>query len=357
MRTINSYICTLVLITILVAGSLITTTSIASPSGFDHGTKFTYPGTIENRRDLRGSRFSFVLLNNRLTATVVPELGRVTWLSMAAGKGLGKGTFDWIWTNFHAHPNDSWKNWGGSKTWLAPQSNWLELAGAKWPPDPSWTTVIKTEILPKNVLQTTGALSPHSGIRLIHQYSNDEAGNFVIRQTAEKLFGKPVKMSLWSTTQIMTPKAVFFVLDDGDTMDSAWKTLQGNTDFVYEQRKNIGCYYPHARKFMKFGIKTSTPVLAALYLDQLFVLRATPQYATYPDGIPSVPNGFSLEIRDNSGDHDPTVELDLLSPLRKAWMGSKWTFTVKWNIYALSTSDTKSPQLWYEVSHILNAKP
>ncbi len=331
-------------------------TSIASPSDFDHGTKFNYPGTIENNRSLLGSRFSFILSNHRLTATVVPELGRITWLSMAAGKGLGKGTFDWIWTNFHVNPNEPWKKWGGSKTWLAPRSNWLESDDAKRLPDPSWTTVVKSEILPKNILQTTGALSPNSGIRLTHRYWNDEAGNFVTRQTAEKIFGKPVNMSLWSTTQIMTPKAVFFVLDDGDTIDDSRKALEGKADFNCEQRKNIGCYYPHATELMRFGIKTSTPVLAALTNDQLFVLRATPHSATYPDAIPSAPNGFSLEIRDNSSDHDPTVELDLLSPLRKAWMGSKWTFTVKWNIYALSTSDTKSPQLWNEVSHILNAK-
>jgi hypothetical protein len=264
-----------------------------------------------------------------------------------------KSTFNWLWNNQSPDKNQSWQNWGGSKTWLAPQSDWLQIAGAKWPPDSSWNTVGESEVQTGGFLKTTGAVSPHSGIRIIKQYGHDGDGSFFIRQTAEKRSGKSLQMALWSVTQINPPDAVFFLLKSKSTFAESTLQLQGNTKPHIQQKGDLACYIPGDKPALKVGISTTTPMLAALHGNQLFVLRANPHNAIYPDATSSFQQGFPIEIFDSGVMRQRYLELEFYSPLQTFHQGSAWTFTVKWNIYSLSTSDLDSPQLWEEVEKIL----
>jgi len=330
-------------------GSLTGASFAASPTPVDCDPITGCPAAVASGS--YDSRAAYIFNNGHTTATVVPSLGRVMQFGLNS-----KSTFNWLWNNLSPNPKQTWKNWGGHKTWLAPQDNWEEWSGARWPPDAAWTKIVKSEVQSGGFLQTTSALSPTSGIRLIHQYGHDATGSFFIRQTAEKVSGKPVEMALWSVTQITPPEAIFFVLDKGDTVSDAWKPLQGTADSNVDSHGNIACYYPSTTQSLKVGLKTSTPVLAAFSKGQLFVLRATPQEATYPDGRPSRPGGFSIEIFDTGSRANPYIELEMLSPLRQAWMGSRWTFTVRWDVYQLKSSKINSPELWEEVAVILDAE-
>jgi hypothetical protein len=281
----------------------------------------------------------------------------------------GKSTFNWLWNNHRIDKNQSWQNWGGSKTWLAPQSDWPQIAGTKWPPDFTWNKVVQSKVQTGGFLKTTGAVSPHSGIRFIHQYGHDESGNFFIRQTAEKVSGKPLQMALWSVTQIDPPDAVFFLLKNTGRAGSPSQPrgaltesvlpesvlqIQGNANPQIQQKGDLACYIPSDQTALKIGISTRTPVLAALHQNQLFVLRAKPQNAIYPDATSLFQHGFPIEIFDSGVMPQRYLELEFYSPLQTFHQGSAWTFTVKWNIYTLSTSNLDSPALWEEVQKILN---
>jgi hypothetical protein len=294
---------------------------------------------------------SFTFNNGITTATVVPELGRVMTFGLS-----DKSTFNCLWNNQSLNKSQSWKNWGGAKTWLAPQSAWPQIAGGKWPPDPAWTKVVKSEVLTGGFLQTTSAISPHSGIRFVNQYGHGEDGGFFIRQTAEKKSGEPLQMALWHVAQIKPPKAVFFVMNPESTLEESRVTLSGAGLSQWSSHGNVGCYYPGTKTPMKFGIKTFAPVLGALYDNLLFVVRAAPQKGEYPDAIESFPEGFPVEIFDSGPQSQPYLELELLSPLRKAGVGSRWTFTVTWNMYRLPGSDLGSPELQKAVEKILNGE-
>jgi hypothetical protein len=273
---------------------------------------------------------SFTFNNGITTATVVPELGRVMTFGLS-----DKSTFNCLWNNQSLNKSQSWKNWGGAKTWLAPQSAWPRIAAGKWPPDPAWTKIVRSEVLTGGFLQTTSAVSPHSGIRFVNQYGHNEEGGFFIRQTAEKKRGKPVEMALWQVVQIKPPKAVFFVMDSHKTLEDSRVWLSGYGASHWDTHGNVGSYYPGTGMPMKYGIKTSTPVLGALYDDMLFVMRATPHQAIFPDAVPAAPSGLSVEIFDSGPQEQPYMELEILSPLRKAYLGSRWTSTVTWKMYRL----------------------
>ncbi|MEO6907837.1 MAG: DUF4380 domain-containing protein [Abditibacteriaceae bacterium] len=291
---------------------------------------------------------AFRFNNGITTATVVPSLGRV----MTFGSS-DKSTFNWLWNNQSPHKNQVWQNWGGSKTWLAPQSDWPQLVGAKWPPDPTWNKVIKSEVQTGGFLKTTGAVSPYSGIRINKLYGHDESGSFFIRQTAEKINGKPLQMALWSVTQINPPDAVFFLLKPKSTFSESTSQLQGHPTPQFQQKGDLACYIPSDQAASKIGISTTTPVLAALHQNQLFVLRAKPQDAVYPDASAAFTKGFPIEIFDSGTMPQRYLELEFYSPLQIFRPGSAWTFTVTWNIYTVSTSDLQSPQLWDEIAKII----
>jgi len=328
-------------------GSLTEASFAASPTPVDCDPITGCPAAVAS--STYHSRAAYIFNNGHTTATVVPSLGRVMQLSLT-----GKSTFNWLWNNLSPNPKQTWKNWGGHKTWLAPQDNWEEWNGARWPPDAAWTKIVKSEVQSGGFLQTTSATSSTTGIRLIHQYGHDDTGKFFIRQTAEKVSGQPVKMALWSVTQIAPPEGIFFVLNKGDTVSDAQKTLQGTATSTIDHRGNIACYYPSTTTSLKFGIQTSTPILAAFSRGQLFVLRAAPQTATYPDSETAHPKGFPIEIFDTGTTPNPYIELEFFSPLREAWMGSQWTFTVRWNVYQTKSTKINSPELWDEVAQILN---
>ena len=276
---------------------------------------------------------------------------------MAFGLGdkstFGKSTFNWLWNNKTPQTNKPWQHWGGSKTWLAPQSDWVQIAGSKWPPDPTWNKVVASDVLTCGFLKTTGAVSSHSGIRFIKQYGHDESGNFFIRQTAEKVSGKPLQAALWSVTQINPPDAVFFLLKPKSTFNQSASKLQGETNPQIQQKGDLACYIPGEQTALKIGISTSTPVLAALHGNQLFVLRAKSQDAVYPDATEKFQQGFPIAIFDSGVMPQRYLELELYSPVQTFHQGSAWTFTVTWNVYQLSTSDLESPQLWKEVQQIV----
>jgi len=305
------------------------------------------------------SHSAFAFNNGITSAVVVPNLGRVMAFGLGDKSTFGKSTFNWLWNNKSPEKNQTWKNWGGEKTWLAPQSDWLQIAGAKWPPDPSWTKVIQSEVQTGGFLKTTSAVSSPSGIRFIKQYGHDESGDFFIRQTAEKVSGKPLQMALWNVTQINPPDAVFFLLNPSSKEEARLaptiqvQQLQGNATPPIQQKGDLACYIPSEQTSLKFGINTSTPVLAALHQNQLFVLRAKAQNAIYPDATQKSPQGFSLEIFDSGVMPQRYLELEIYSPLRSFHQGSAWTFTVKWNVYQLPDSDLQSAQLWDAIEKIL----
>jgi hypothetical protein len=72
--------------------------------------------------------------NDKVEAVVAPEVGRIMHFGLTGDEA---GVF---WANRllegkSPDPNSSdWLNFGGEKTWPAPQSEWQTMVGRPWPP-------------------------------------------------------------------------------------------------------------------------------------------------------------------------------------------------------------------------------
>src|SRR5262245_58121782 len=96
--------------------------------------------------ELHGWR-AIVLRNQAAEVVIVPEIGRVmrfTLRGAAGGRGGASGQADEAASGpFWTAPGigkelpadaEGWRNYGGDKTWPAPQSDWAKVAGRGWPP-------------------------------------------------------------------------------------------------------------------------------------------------------------------------------------------------------------------------------
>ncbi len=105
-------------------------------------------------------RDAFKLTDGRAEAIIVPQIGRIMSFGKVGGPNL-------LW-NLPNSPNKdrSWKNYGGDKNWLAPQSSWPDFHARKWPPDAALDGASQSaEVLTGGKLQMTTPLSA-SGIRI-----------------------------------------------------------------------------------------------------------------------------------------------------------------------------------------------
>src|SRR3954471_21685940 len=75
-------------------------------------------------------RDAWQLTDGKTEAIVVPSLARVMHFATAGGK-------NWLWQPPAGQEmQGDWKNFGGEKAWVAPQSQWKLYLGRGFPPDP-----------------------------------------------------------------------------------------------------------------------------------------------------------------------------------------------------------------------------
>ncbi|SDY42791.1 protein of unknown function [Amycolatopsis xylanica] len=102
-----------------------------------------------------------------------------------------------------------WVNYGGDKTWPAPQDEWCG------PPDPildSGPYTVSGELV------LTSAPDPRTGLRLSRQFTLlPDASSFHLRLTAVNISPRPVRWALWNVTQL--PPGVVHVGLDGEVVE------------------------------------------------------------------------------------------------------------------------------------------
>ena len=287
------------------------------------------------------------LSDGRTQALVVPAIGRVMSYGLVGGR-------NWLWQSTLAETNaamknlKNWHGWGGAQLWLAPQGFWSAISdsGSSWPPDFTWdhpSFPHSHRVLEDGFFRIISPISPRSGSRLVRDFGFHN-GDFVVRQTVEKVSGAPLMASLWSVTGI------------GET---DLNVLPINRQSVYRNNYHLyGAQSPNVRRdivaavraqvsddlllvrrgqvpALKIGVDSPIAAIAAIRDGEVLVQRANRQSGEYPDGAAEA--GFPVEWYD--GGNKPGAraysELELLSPLRLLQKGARWTQSVHWNVHAL----------------------
>jgi glucose/arabinose dehydrogenase len=124
---------------------------------------------------LYNGRTAFRLSDGRTEAVVVPEIGRVMRYSFVGGSNF-------LWNSPRkTYGENEWKNWGGDKTWPAPQLWWSAIAERGWPPDPAWDSNPHTvRVLSNGHLQMTSEVAKGFGARVVREFWFETNGDFAI---------------------------------------------------------------------------------------------------------------------------------------------------------------------------------
>src|SRR5437867_10677826 len=123
------------------------------------------------RTNYHGWANSILLSNGRVEAVIVPAIGRVMQFRFA---GEEDGPF---WENraldgIKPEPESKeWSNFGGDKTWPAPQSDWPKLTPRAWPPPVAFDSLPVQATVDGFVVKLISAVDRHYGIRAYREIS------------------------------------------------------------------------------------------------------------------------------------------------------------------------------------------
>jgi hypothetical protein len=302
-------------------------------------------------------RDAWRLTDGKTEAIVVPALGRLMSFRRVGGE-------NWLWDNSDAARKSSgkgWKNWGGDKTWLAPQARWNELGGkAGWPPPREWDGApFQSQILSGGKLKIWGPVSPVTGTRISRVFYHDENGDFVVEQTVSKVEGAAIEASIWSVAQVASKylNAVFLPLSQASAYENGFRWLNEKpgaevSPMPRAVAPNVLQVVPAGVAF-KIGTDAPRATIAAMRGTEVLMLKSARPDGIYPDGQTS-DNGLPIELF-NSGDAiNGYVELELLSPLLQFKSGERRTHAVRWSVHSLPSADVGDAAVHAAVGALLN---
>jgi hypothetical protein len=277
------------------------------------------------RTNYQGWADSILVSNGRVEAIIVPAIGRVMQFRFA---GESEGPF---WENealFGQAPNPTstnWSNFGGDKTWPAPQGEWPYLTPRDWPPPAGFDAVPMEATVDGWKVKLVSPVDPYYGIRITREISLalDEPV-MSITTTYEKLEGAPLVASIWVITQLKEPLMACGRIAHFSIYREGFRLMSEESPPHLEVRDGI----LRIQRDPKAPHKVGMDIGSLLWVGEKEMLRIDssrlPQQ-TYPD------RGASAEIYTNP---DPLryVELEVLGPLHKLIPGTTIHRTSKYTL-------------------------
>lgn len=274
---------------------------------------------------------ALVLGNGKVEAVIVPAIGRVMQFRFT---GEEDGPF---WENaelFGKSPDpksSTWGNFGGDKTWPAPQSEWPKLTPRSWPPPVAFdsmpvTAEIKHTLVSTSMVELISPVDPHYGIRTQRLIQLDaRRPQMLITTRYEKVEGDPVTVGVWIITQLKDPQAVHILMPKTSIFAEGYTKQSKQLPASLKQQGRL----LSLTRDPKISTKIGTDASSLLWIGTKHTLRIdSPRVAnvTYPD------QGSSAEVYTNP---DPLkyVELEMLGPLKTMKIGDRIEHT---NTYTLS---------------------
>jgi hypothetical protein len=268
------------------------------------------------RTNYHGWNNSILVSNGRVEAVIVPAIGRVMQFRLA---GQTDGPF---WENeamFGKAPDAAsaeWGNFGGDKTWPAPQEDWAKVTPRAWPPPVAFDSMPVEAQVDGWVVTLVSAVDPHYGIRTRREIQLEPDKPVMRIQTIyEKVSGAPRRVGVWVITQLKHPVAVVAPLPEPSRFRGGY--IRQSADLPADLKVQGGLL--SVARDPKAPHKIGTDASSLIWVGRNEVLRIdSPRelLASYPD------QESSAEIYTNP-DPLPYVELELLAPLRTMKVGDK----------------------------------
>lgn len=284
----------------------------------------------------------FQIQNGIVEAVIVPSIGRVMQLRLLDNP---VGAF---WRNpaldgqRHEQPVDlllprEWRNFGGDKCWPAPQSGWPKVQGRYWPPPDAFDSRPMKAVAADSSVVLTSSIDANFGIQMVRHVELDPCQPVMrIRSEFRKLTGSPVKVGLWTITQMQAPECVSILLSPQSKFRNGWQHLMGTQPADLRIDGGILSIARHPREIVKIG----TDGISLAWVGQDCVVRIDAERGPgdYPDG------GCVTQVYTNP-DPLPYVELETVGPLTAMSIGDRIERTAVYTVSPRSTPDPHAEAL------------
>jgi hypothetical protein len=279
-----------------------------------------------------------VLRNRAAEVVVVPAIGRVMQFRLLDG-----GSPPIFWSHPAIGPalagdENGWINFGGDKAWPAPQSDWERLAGKGWPPPRTFDAVAHAATADGNTVVLTSPVDPAYGMRIRRRISLHATEPVMsIETTYEKLEGAPIRVAVWTITQLVSPERLFVLLPERSVFPGGLRRVMPPVpkDFALDGRL-LSLARDPAQKTM---IASDGDALAWVGAGpSLLIENVSPPPAAgarWPGG------DTHAQIYTSSDDAEPYVELELLGPLADLAPGQSASVSVRYRLFAREEADPK----------------
>jgi hypothetical protein len=284
------------------------------------------------------------LRNRAAEVTVVPAIGRIMQIALRNGDGVAtQGPF---WSHPGIGPDlggdeNGWINFGGDKAWPAPQSRWEAIVGKGWPPpktfdaSPFETKVVSVIGATGDQVEILSAVDPAYGVRVRRTIALDPAAPIVTVETCyEKVEGEPIRIGVWTITQLASPERLFMRLPARSTFSGGYglRLPAPPKDLLVDGRLLSLARDPAAKTML--ASDGDALLWVGSSADLLIEAVNDPH-----DSSGEWPDGAHAQIYTSSDEALPYVELELLSPLRDLRIGERASLRVRYTLEARASAD------------------
>lgn len=286
-----------------------------------------------NRTNYQGWADSFVLNNGVAEVVIVPAIGRVMKFAF-----LGEENPFWEKETLLGKAPDAnskdWGNFGGDKTWPAPQADWPKITPRAWPPPVAFDSLPVAAQERNGQITLISPVDPHFGIRTYRMITLDPVAPVMkITTRYEKVTGEPMSVSVWIITQLDEPVGVYLPVPEPTLFPGGWHAQSKDLPPDLAYRDGLISLTRPKDKSTKIGSDADTMLWVG---KQTMVRIDSPRDRSrrYPD------NSSSAEVYTNP-DPDAYVELETLGPLQLLSVGQKMEAA---NTYTLLRRQLADPE-------------
>lgn len=275
--------------------------------------------------DYHGWTGSYFLRNPQAEVVIVPAVGRIMQFRFFGEDGP-------FWENEQLEGklpdpvSSEWGNFGGDKTWPAPQADWPSIATRAWPPPPAFDSMPVEGRILGNAVEMISPVDPHYGIRTRRLVQLDPAKPVMkVTTVFEKSTGAPRKVGVWVVTQCKEPRLIRIPVPKPTIFEKGYNLQCDHVPPSLEREGDTMTMLRDAATPHKIG--NDSGVLE--WIGRKVSLRIeSPRVAgaDYPD------NQSSAEVYTNP-DPLPYIELELLGPVKKLSPGDRISQTSAYTLF------------------------
>ena len=290
----------------LLAGLALLFTGCAGPRGV--------PDTKIERVQYHGWSGAIRLTSEQAEAVIVPEIGRVMSFRLRTGENIF-----WEERSLDGRSGDAsgkdWINFGGDKSWPAPESDWSKITGRKhWMPPTAFDARPVTAEITNGGVTLTSAVDEHYHIRTVRRVTL-AGSELSVATTYERVSGEPVKVSVWVITQFREPVVACVPVRSDSLFTNGYYAFDPKP---WPQLRRTGGLVEITRD-PQVAHKMGSDARALAWVGAREICTITP----WPAGGDEYPDrGASVEIYTNP-DPKKYVELETLGPLKLLKAGEK----------------------------------